>query len=205
MKTVTTLCAASVCALFAAAGASQAGITFTFMESGGDVTMTSSGTFDTTGLPVVGLSTWGGVGIEENGNHDIMGGTTFAQVDVSYGFNSGTDYSQWASANGPWTASDFSPVVNSGTKPFTTYRWDGVQVPGLGVRASDMSGAMWTPDQNWTWSGASFASLGMIVGTYTVSDSVTGEWIRYVVVPVPGTAAVAGLGLGLISTRRRRA
>ena len=35
--------------------------------------MTSSGTFDTTGLPIVDLSTWGGTGIEENGNHDING------------------------------------------------------------------------------------------------------------------------------------
>jgi hypothetical protein len=200
--------AACVGALLVSAGASQAGITFTFTEVGGDVTMTSSGTFDTAGLPIVGPFGWGGTGIEENGNHDIMGGTNFGAIDISFAFNDGTDFSQWASANGPWTASDFGPSIDSGSKSFTTYVRDpnlgDIQVPGLGIIRADMNGDLWSPDQNWTWSGQTFASLNMIEGTYTVTDSVTGEYIRFVVVPAPGTAALACLGLGLASTRRRR-
>ena len=184
---------------------SQADITFTFQEDGANVTMTSSGTFDTTGLPVVDLSTWGGTGIEENGNHDIMGGTTFGQVNISYGFNDGTDYSQWASANGPWSASNFSPSVDAGSKSFTTYHFENnIQVPGLGIVEGDMDGAMWTPDQAWTWTNESFASLSMIEGSYTVSDSVTGESITFLVVPAPASIAALG-GFGLLCMRRRRA
>lgn len=190
------------CAL-ASLSAAQADITFSFQEVGNNVTMTSSGTFDTTGLPVVNLSTWGGTGIEENGNHDIMGGTSFGQVDISYGFNDGTDFSQWATANGPWSASDFSPSVDAGSRSFTTYHFDGnVQVPGLGIIQGDMNGAMWTPDQAWTWTNESFASLSMFEGSYSVSDSVTGETITFLIVPAP--ASIGVLGLGLVCLRRRR-
>ncbi len=196
------------CALLAfSPTASLADIVFQFKEVGNDVIMTSSGTFDTSGLATVGPFNWGGTGIEENGNHDIMGGTNFGQVDISFAFNAGTDFSQWASANGPWTASDFSPVVNGGSKSFTTYVRDpndNTQIPGLGVVAADTDGALWTPDQSWTWSNESFASLNMIAGTYSVSDSVTGETITFFLVPGPASMGLMGLGLGLARSRRRR-
>jgi hypothetical protein len=193
------------CALLSAAGASHADITFTFQEVGNDVTMTPSGTFETAGLPVVDLQTWGGTGIEENGNTDIMGGTSFGQVDISYGFNDGTDYSQWSSANGPWTMSDFSASVSGGLKSFTTYVRDGGgnQIPGLGIVQSNMDGSTWTPDQSWIWTNRTFESLGMIEGSYSVSDIVTGETITFLVVPAPASLGVMG-GLGLICLRRRR-
>ena len=196
------------CALLALSStASYADITFKFAEVGNDVTMSSSGIFDTTGLSMVGPFGWGGTGIEENGNHDIMGGTLFGSIDTSFAFNAGTDFSQWASANGPWSASDFSAVVNAGSRSFTTYVRDpanNTQIPGLGVRANDMNGALWTPDQSWTWSNQTFASLSMFEGSYSVSDSVTGETITFLVVPGPATIGLLGLGLGFGRTRRRR-
>ncbi|MFG0251747.1 MAG: hypothetical protein ACF8NJ_02600 [Phycisphaerales bacterium JB038] len=201
MKIATT----SVLVMAACASVASADITFTFLETGGNVTMNSSGTFDTTGLPVVGPFGWGSTGLEENGNHDIMGGTDVGAIDISFAFNAGTDYSQWASANGPWTTSSFPWTVNAVKKGFATYvRYPNTnaQVPGLGVEQADLNGALWTPDQSWTWFGGTFASLGMNVGIYTVSDAVTGESITFHIVPAP--ASLALLGLSGLAIRRRR-
>ncbi len=201
---------ASWCALLACSSAASADILFHFQQVGNDVTMTSSGTFDTTGLNIVGPFGWGLSGIEENGNHDIMGGTDVGQVDISFAFNAGTDFSQWASANGPWSASDFTTTVNSGVRGFTTYVRDPnnfTQIPGLGVERLDMNGALWSPDQNWTWTNRTIANLSMNPGSYSVSDSVTGEKITFLIGPIPAPAslAVLGIALGLGRSRRRSA
>jgi len=198
---------AFISATLGCASAGSADILFHFEEVGSDVTMTSSGTFDTTGLIIVGPFEWGLTGIEENGSHDIMGGTDVGQVDISFAFNPGTDFTQWRSAFGPWTASDFSAQVTSGVKGFATYVIDdnGRQAPGLGVERADMNGALWSPDQNWIWTNRSFASLNMIPGTYSVSDSITGETItiQIGVIPAPGALALLGVA-GLAATRRKR-
>jgi hypothetical protein len=189
----------------------HAGIIFTFTEVGANVVMNSSGAIDTTKLVLQpSFSGWGGTGIEENGNHDIMGGTDVGDVDVSFGFHAGTDFSPWASANGPWAASDFSAIVDNGVKGFTTYIWDVVQVPGLGVESVDIVNGLWSPDQNWTIPNKSFASLSMFTGTYTVTDVVTSEFISIQVgpsqVPEPATMLLTALGLvGLGFARRKQA
>ena len=199
--------AASLCSL------ANAGIVFTFSESGANVVMNSSGTIDTSKLVLQqSVFGWGGTGIEENGNHDIMGGTNVGGIDMSFGFNTGTDYSPWASANGPWAANNFSTTIDSGTKAFTTYVRgpSGAQVPGLGIERADLDGVLWSPDQNWTFLNASFASLQMFAGTYTVTDAQTGEFITFQIgagnqLPEPDAAALVGLALlGAFAARRAK-
>jgi len=192
------------------ANVATADILFDFAEVGNDVVMTSSGTFDTTGLLSVGPFSWGGTGIQDT-PHDIMGGTAqgSSQVDMGFGFNDGTDYSQWSSSGGnPWSGSDFSPTVtNGGTHGFATYARDGGGgiIPGLGVERADMNGALWSPDQNWIWTNRTLASLNLNVGTYSVSDINTGETITFRIgeIPAPGALTLLGLG-GIAATRRRR-
>lgn len=199
--------AASLCSV------ANAGIVFTFTESGANVVMNSSGTIDTSKLVLQQVvNGWGGTGVEENGIHDIMGGTTVGDVNMSFGFHAGTDFSPWASANGPWAADNFNTTINSGTKGFTTYirGSNGAQVPGLGIEREDLDGVLWSPDQNWTFLNASFASLQMFAGTYTVTDAQTGEFITFQIgagneLPEPGAAALVGLALlGAYAARRAK-
>jgi hypothetical protein len=212
-------CAATFAVLVITSMPSHANVIFTFSEVGADVIMTSSGILDTTKLIPVPFSDWGGTGIEDNGNHDIMGGTEAGGIDTSFGFHAGTDFSQWASANGPWSTDNFSPTF-TGTKDFTTYHFDnsipvpgfpfGVQVPGIGVYAADIVNGFWTPDQIWTFSNNTFASLNMFSGTYSVSDIQTNETITFQMigtsaVPEPATLLLVGLGMtGLVFVRRRQ-
>ncbi len=199
--------AASLCSV------ANAGIVFTFTESGANVVMNSSGTIDTAGLVLQQtVSSWGGAGVEENGKHDIMGGTTVGSVNMSFGFHTGTDFAEWVSADGPWSASSFSTTVDSGSKAFATYVWGiGGQLPGLGIAREDLDGTFWSPDQNWTFHNASFASLQMHAGSYTVTDEQTGEFITFQIggsnqVPEPDAAALVGLALvGAYAARRAKA
>jgi len=193
--------------------AANAGIVFKFTESDGNVVMNSSGTIDTSKLVLMPrVFMWGGTGVEENGNHDIMGGASVGEINMSFGFHDGTDYSPWASANGPWSASSFGTTVNSGHKAFTTYVGSpsGAQIPGLGIGREDLQGWLWSPDQNWTFRSASFASMRMAVGTYTVTDAQTGEFITFQIgagnqLPEPDAAALVGLALvGACAARRAK-
>jgi hypothetical protein len=162
----------------------QADVVFQFTESGGNVSMTSSGTLDTSKLVLSTLPDgWGGTGIEDNptpGDIDIMGGNSFGDIDISFGFHPGTDTSAITNPGGPFTFTDlFSWTVTSGSKSFTTYSGfvGAFRQAGIGMISADISGGFWSPDQNWTSFGATFASLGLNVGTYSVIDSETGETI----------------------------
>jgi len=188
-------------------GFANAGLLFTFIEDSENVIMSSSGSIDTRGLVLGNSSSWSGTGIEENGNHDILGDTSFGAIDTSFGFNSGTDYSQWASTTGPWVNNLFSFNVTSGSKSFSTYIFGSIQVPGLGIRAEDLVGNIWTADQNWLVTEESFNSLGLITGTYTVNDALSNEFItfqigRLISIPEPSTLAIFGLALIGLASRK---
>jgi hypothetical protein len=185
--------------------------------------MTSSGTLDTsklvlaTGFPPY-TGGWAGTGVEEYNDFDIMGSGSFSAANPvgqkRFGFNTGTDISDIANPGGPFSDSSYNPdwSVTSGNKSFVTFRGykSSVLYAGIQVFADDMNGALWTPDQTWTNTGGSFASLGLNVGSYSVSDAVTGETITIEVagggaVPDGGTTLVllGGALTGLGALRRK--
>jgi len=190
----------------------DASVIFTFQEGGGGVTMTSSGTLDTTKLVASGLPDgWGGTGIEDNaaGDIDIMGGTSFGAIDRLFGFNPGTDVSDITNPGGPFTFDYFAPTSISGSKSFSTYSGHllGLRQAGIGMRAVNMVGGLWTPDQTWGFAGQSFASMGLNPGTFTVADSLTGESITIQVgaVPEPSSLLLLGTGIaGMVAKLRNR-
>ena len=201
----------------------NANITFTFEEAGGTVTMTSSGTLDTSNLVSVERSDgWGGTGTENNsstGDIDIMGGTSFGGIDTQFGFSDGTDASAIMNPGGPFASSDFSVVTIAGSKSFTTYSGfiDSLRIAGIGIVAADMDGSLWTPDQVWTYApGETLESLGLNPGTFAVRDAATGETITIqvggapVAVPTLDIRALTLLAVvflllgGLVLRRRNR-
>lgn len=187
----------------------HAGIIFSFTESNGDVIMNASGTLNTANLVSVNVSSWGGVGIETNGvpESDIMGDTSSGAVDTAFGFNTGTDLSSWV--GDMFTASNFSWVPTSTTSFTTYYRLNGVRTPGIGIATQDLNNGLWTPDNFWLASGATFTSLGLTEGDYTITDALTGESISIQIGDVveassPATLALLGISLiGLGFTRRK--
>ncbi len=194
--------------LFASQG--YADVLFAFNEVGGTVTMTSSGSLDTTKLvPSFLPGGFTGTGFQDAGkNIDIIGGTSFGGVDTLFGFSPGTDTSAITNPGGPFIGNNFSAAVTTGSKSFATYSgttdgWITLEA-GISVVGSDISGGIWSPDQNWTWGpGESFVSLGLNIGTYTVSDALTSESVTIQVVPEPATLAFVGIfGGGIFAVRR---
>jgi len=191
-------------------GGAKGDLLFDFQEVGGDVVMTSSGSIDTAGLVSTSFNSWSSTGIEENGETDIMGGNSLANnIDTSFGFNAGTDFSAWQTGN-PWDNNFFGFDTITGTRPFTTYTRDGggIRVPGLGIFGGDLVGTVWTTDQEWVANGETLAGLGMNEETYTVSDAVSGESITFQigtsVIPEPSSTLVLGLIFASCSVFRRR-
>ena len=195
----------------------QADITFTFQEAGNTVTMTPSGTLDTTNLEVSNLvDGWGGTGTEDNpaaGDIDIMGGTDVGSgISAQFRFSAGTDQSALENPGGPWNTDNFGIETINGSTAFTTYAGfeNDLRIAGIGMSATDIVDGLWTPDQSWIYpDGTTLASLGMTPGTYAVSDAVTGETITIQIGPAgptPGPAlpvpsvGIWGMLIMLLST-----
>jgi hypothetical protein len=174
----------------------QAGIIFSFTESGGNVEMNTSGVLNTANLVSFTHSGWGGTGVEDNDapESDIMGDTSMGTLDTAFGFNAGTDMSAWV--GDMFTTNSFS-WISSGTTQFATYIMNPGRTAGIGISSSDLIGDLWTPDVSWTASGT-FASLGLTVGDYTIIDGLTGESVSIQIKEVSEPVSLTLLGLGLL-------
>jgi len=173
----------SLCLILFLSEAAQAQLVFTFLEVGGNVTMTPSGSIDTSDLVAGSNPGWGGAGTQFYEDFCILGDTSSGGADTGFGFSDGTDYSDFLGASCPFSRDEFS-WTSTVTKSFSTYQepQSGVYVPGLNVKASDLVDGVFTPDGTWTVAGT-FDSIGLRPGTYSVADAVTGACITVQIGP----------------------
>jgi hypothetical protein len=163
--------------------AAQAQLVFTFLEVGGNVTMTPSGSIDTNDLVAGSYPGWGDAGTQFYEDLCLLGDTRSGAANTGFGFSDGTDYSDFFGASCPFSRDDFT-WASTVTKSFSTYQepQSGVYVPGLNVKASDLVDGVFTPDGTWTVAGT-FDSIGLRPGTYSVADAVTGACITVQIGP----------------------
>ena len=202
-------------ALFTAPQAS-AGILFLFTEEGDDVKMTASGSIDTSGLVATtycgGYCVWDLVGFYSYGDVYMMGRDLHPVTQVAFGFNTGSSLEPWDSTNGPFTKDnwDFEILENDG-KAFATFTVlaSGLPAAGLAIDFDDLDDGIWKTSQSWLAENHTFETLGLLEGTYTITDAVSGEFMTIQVggisVPEPSTLGLLSIGLmGLLGVRRRR-
>jgi len=195
--------------------AAGAQIVFTWSEDASGVTMTTSGSIDTSELTSTSCAVWGGYG-HESGTTDIIGDTELSAPDACFAFSAGTDFSAWQTSN-PFSGDFFGYDSTSVTTPFYTYTLDSDNLPGLAVMASDLSGTTWTPSGGWVAAGQTLASMNLNAGTYTITDAATGASITFAIgvaapavppqpvpaLPLLGLLSLAGL-LGVFGLRKLR-
>jgi len=203
-----------VTALVAASQAS-AGLLFLFTEEGDDVKMTASGSIDTSGLEASVMCgtwcVWDQIGFYQDGDHFLLGRDHDPDTQVAFGFHTGSDLSPWSAASGPFTADNFNfEILEDDGHTFGTFTltesWS--FMPGIAVDAADLVAGVWSVSQTWLIEDQSINSLGLIPGTYTITDSESDEFMTIqipVPVPEPSTLGLLSIGLmGLMGIRRRQ-
>ncbi len=178
------------CCLLAAsvfAGTADAGILFTVTEVGNDVQMTVSGSLDLD-------ATLGFRGVASNMTPffaPAFGWMTNGDAQSDY-----YNVVAWTSVFGTGNFQTWDATSGDRVAMFSN--------PSIGVPIGYTSGSALSG--NSTKFNATFASLGMDVGTY-VNTLVNGNFVDTVtirIVPAPGALALLGIA-GLASRRRRRA
>jgi len=186
-------------ALLFCATSSQAAVTINFSESGGDVVAASSGSLITTGLGAPGnlngvLGYVAGTAFDANWSGVMLVGTDPSAAD-------GYSFANWANDNTDVCSTGGRYVASSGTGNFVGVysrngSTDGIYVADNYVSGSPIAGTS-------TWTGATFASLGLVPGTYVftfgageTADSVTVN-IGGIIGPPPVAYTVGGTVSGL--------
>ena len=196
------------------AGGANAALSFTFQEVGDDVVLTSSGSFDITGLPdaTASFDSWGWVGIQASGG---LGGVIGAQDgNIHSGFSSTNAAVTWnvgtdTSVIGNWYSGGFVNASGGsvGSRGFTTYVSWGT-LSGFTYNSGDLVGSTWIPDLSAAYLNTDLSGLGITPGSYSVVDSITGESITInaanAAIPEPSSVLLLGLGTLGLSVRRRR-
>ena len=151
-------------------------VTITFSESGGDVVATSSGSLIMDGLTLYGQYQGtggyiGGAGYNPAWSCFVLVGTDPEQAH-SYRFLN------WTNDNVDVCVTGGMSYASSGSGNFVgVFSWtgnpDGIYVPNNYVSGSPIAGTS-------TWSNATFASLGLVPGSYvfTFGDGATADSIN---------------------------
>ncbi len=140
----------------------QAAVTITFVESGSDVVATSSGSLITTGLPNPSqlnttLGYVAGTGFVGSWSCVLLVGTDPSEADTFTFTNWNNNNVDVCSTGGRFNATsgtgNFVGVISRNGST------DGIYIPNNYVSGSAIAGTS-------TWAGQSFASLGLVPGTY---------------------------------------
>ncbi|MDX9912066.1 MAG: hypothetical protein RBS39_09560 [Phycisphaerales bacterium] len=193
------------------ASAAHADVTFTIVESGANVLVTGTGSFDLTGLTrtreayntgSIGNYTWpqfGGISVGVQTLVDVYdlvsgGYVPFDQTGAEpYGAGGQQGTSPFGDA--VWGGDYFGLFITSSSSGGGPTLYDyGVFVPTGYQSGTVLDGSVEILDE-------SFASLGMDIGTFVSHYDNNTVTIR--VVPAPGGAAAFAFG-GVLASRRRR-
>ena len=174
----------SLLGLAAIAPSANANVIIQIQEVGGNVVATGNGTINLTGLSFFTSSTFGGSVNPSNANV-IVGPSSL--TDLYSGPTSSLVMGAGASALASFSSGNHFGIEGNFL----------VDVPHGYTSGTSLSGSS-------TFSGKTFASLGLNPGTYTYSwsaDSVTVQVGPST--PEPATAAMVVLGLGVVFWKRR--
>jgi hypothetical protein len=168
-------------------GSAQAAVIVTAVETGGNVVLSSAGgSLDLTGLTFV-MSFTDVSGSIHPSNGQVYLDDGVGPLDTYSGSISGP----LSFGGGAFTHASSGSGDSFGLRPGTGIVW----VPGGYVSGSALSGTS-------TWSGTTFASLGMNPGTYVWT--LPNDTFTLNIVPIPAAVWLFGSGLGLLGWIRRR-